>query len=594
MAAVATVDGPVADDHEDAVRHYRNRLTRRRPRFPWAGSTWEPVRIGPTWQTTADGKRWVLPDASLGWDVIAWAATTLRIAGEPFLVTDEQARWLLHWYALDEAGRFVYTSGVLQRLKGWGKDPLGVLICAAELVGPCRFAGWHRGKPVAADNPAAWVDTAAVAQEQTKNTTRLLPGLFTDEARKRYAFHPGKEISYAYGDERMLRALTSAPATLEGARSTFTLENETHHWLANNDGHAMADVIERNAVKSNDGAARFLAITNAPNPSEDSVALRDREAYELAAAGDSLTTGILYDSLEAPPDAPLTAEAAPDVVAAIRGDADWLDTDRVVASILDTRNPPSRSRRFWYNQLVAAEDAWLVPQEWDYLARPDELVADGTPVALFFDGSKTDDATGLVAARLDDGHVITVGLWQRPPGERGAGWIVPRHDVDRVVAETFDRYDVRGFFADPSHALEDETGGRFWDDLVDEWHRRYNADLEVWAQPGKGGHAVNWDMTSPKRAKDFVAAAERFAGEVEAAANLPPDEVTFTHDGDARLRRHVHNARRRPGKYGVGLGKAHRDSSRKVDLAVCAVGARMVRRLILNRQPKRRRTGRVW
>jgi hypothetical protein len=35
------------------------------------------------------------------------------------------------------------------------------------------------------------------------------------------------------------------------------------------------------------------------------------------------------------------------------------------------------------------------------------------------------------------------------------------------------------------------------------------------------------------------------------------------------------NARRRPNKYGVGIGKEHRESRRKIDLAVCAVGARM-------------------
>jgi hypothetical protein len=40
------------------------------------------------------------------------------------------------------------------------------------------------------------------------------------------------------------------------------------------------------------------------------------------------------------------------------------------------------------------------------------------------------------------------------------------------------------------------------------------------------------------------------------------------------------NARRREGRYGVTVGKEHRSSSRKVDLAVCAIGARMLWRLI--------------
>jgi hypothetical protein len=47
-------------------------------------------------------------------------------------------RFILWWYAVDEFGRFVYRKGVLQRMKGWGKDPLLAVICLVELVGPSR------------------------------------------------------------------------------------------------------------------------------------------------------------------------------------------------------------------------------------------------------------------------------------------------------------------------------------------------------------------------------------------------------------------------------------------------------------------------
>ncbi|MFX8215165.1 hypothetical protein ABTL18_20245, partial [Acinetobacter baumannii] len=52
-----------------------------------------------------------------------------------------------------------------------------------------------------------------------------------------------------------------------------------------------------------------------------------------------------------------------------------------------------------------------------------------------------------------------------------------------------------------------------------------------------------------------------------------------------RLRAHVHNARRRPGKYGVGLGKSARGSAKKVDAAVAMVGARLMRKLWLLANP---------
>lgn len=581
---VAEVD-PHAE--HDAVKDWYREALAAPASFPWEGLPWEPVRIGPTW-ATANG-HWVLPERTIGWEMLGWCGTNLQHgAARPWRFTLEQARFLLWWYAIDDTGRFLFRDGVLQRLKGWGKDPIGACIGANELLGPARFAEWYDDEPVATDVPAAWVQTAATALDQTKNTMRLLPGLFTPAAKRRYRIQIGRELVYALNDSRFLQAVTSSPATLEGARATFVLKNETHHWLANNEGHEMAATIERNATKSEGGVARTLAITNAYEPSEESVAQQDREAYEDAEAGESLTTGILYDSLEAPPEAPLSAEAARDVVLSIRGDSVWLDPDRIVQSILDTRNPASRSRRFWYNQVTAAEDAWIVPAEFDACAAPPGYppVLATDPVVAFFDGSKSDDATAIVACRVSDGYVFTVGVWQKPAGERGKGWTAPRATIDLAVATFFDRHTVVGYFGDPSHTRDDETLERYWDDLIDEWHRRYKARLKLWSVPGPAGHAVAYDMVAPSRVEAFTAAAERCAGDIA--------DGSLVHDGDARLRIHAHNARRYPNRYGVSLWKGHRESKRKIDAAVCMVGARMVRRLVLNAQKGRERSGEVW
>lgn len=547
---------------------------------------WDPVRIGPTWQT--DGAHWLLPEHTLGWGMLAWCGRWLQQSrGTPWQFTLEQARFLLWWYAVQPSGRFVYRDGVFQRLKGHGKDPLGACIGLAEMLGPVRVGDWDRGQPIGRDVETAWVQTAAVSLEQTKNTMRLLPGLVTAEARMKFGLQPGKEQAYALGDERFMQAVTSSPSTLEGARSTFVLMNETHHWLENNQGHDMAAVIERNSTKSAGGAARTLRITNAYEPGEDSVAEMDREAWEKAQSGEVVDVGLLYDSLEAPPEAPLSPEAAPSVVEAIRGDSVWLDTESIVKSILDIRNPPSRSRRFWYNQIVAAEDAWADPLQWDAIAAPGQLVLPNEPVVAFFDGSKSDDTTGLVGCRLSDGHVFVLDSWSKPAGERGKGWIVPRGEVDDAVAAMFGAYKVHAFFADPSDTRDDE-GERFWEPFIDDWHQRYGPQLKLWAvQSGDRRHSIAWDMRSPERQRDFTGAAERFLAEMTARR--------FTHDGDLRLRQHVRNARRRPGKYGVGLGKEHRESARKVDLAVCAVGARMLRRLVQNKDTStKQRSGKVW
>ena len=60
------------------------------------------------------------------------------------------------------------------------------------------------------------------------------------------------------------------------------------------------------------------------------------------------------------------------------------------------------------------------------------------------------------------------------------------------------------------------------------------------------------------------------------------EEGTLTHDGDAMLRAHVHNARRRPNQWGVSLGKINRSSNKLVDYAVTMIGARMGRTTVLN------------
>ncbi|WP_249295756.1 terminase [Agrococcus sp. Marseille-Q4369] len=545
---------------------------------------WQPVRIGPTWQWE---NGWVLPEATLGWRFLAWCGMWLRGRKGPWQFTPEQARFLLWYYALDEHGRFRYHSGALQRLKGWGKDPLAATVSAGGMFAPTLFDHWEGDRPIGRDNDRAWVQVIAVSLEQTKNTMKLFPSLFTPEARLRYGIQVGKENVWGLGDTRQIQAVTSSVLAIEGGRPTQIIRNETQNWLESNQGHDMAGAIEGNASKSEvDSPARMLDIFNAYRPGQDSVAQRLREAIEDTwgdpDAEDAdrrpkvVDFGVLYDSLEAPEDAPLTLDAAPEVVRAVRGDAIWLDLDRIKKSISNPLNAPSESRRKWYNQITAAEDAWTEPAEIDPLRDFDVTVERGEEIVLFLDCSKSDDATALVGCRMIDGHVFTLGMWQRPPGKRGDGWIVPREDVDAKIKMAFEQWRPVAFFGDPSHVTDDETTDRFWDPLFEEWHLRYRDQLRVWADgtPGRNGHAVMFDMTARERSKQFANAVAFTLEEIRSAA--------FTWDGDARMRRHLLNARRYPVQGIVSIAKESRESKRKIDLAVGLCGARMVRRLVMS------------
>jgi phage terminase large subunit-like protein len=50
-------------------------------------------------------------------------------------------------------------------------------------------------------------------------------------------------------------------------------------------------------------------------------------------------------------------------------------------------------------------------------------------------------------------------------------------------------------------------------------------------------------------------------------------EKTISHDGDERLASHIANAVLKEDRHGPRIVKEARGSSRKIDLAVCAVGA---------------------
>lgn len=529
----------------------------------------EPVTIGPTWARDEDG-RFILPERTLGWDSIAWAREYLLQpdgvrAGSPWNFTNEQARFVLWWYAIDEAGEFTYRSGMLRRIKGWGKDPLGAVLCAIEFIGPCRFRGWELGprgerRPIVRPVHSAWVQVAATSITQTRNTMVLFPAMFSKRAVSEYRLDVGKEIIYGNGSRSQIQAVTSSPTTLEGARSTFVLPSETQYWYEANNGHDMAAVIRRNVAKM---GARALAISNAHNPGENSAAEQDWDTWQAIASGRSRATGFLYDSLEAPPEIDLADDES--LLAGLtvaRGDSVWVDPAREAEEVRDPRTAPSTSRRFYLNQISAAEDAWVTPQQWDACADREKLVLEGELVTLGFDGSKSDDWSALVGCRVDDGHLFPIQMWN-PDDTDGE---IPLAVVDAAVRRAFTTWDVVGFFSD-YHPFEP---------YVDKWEQELADDLCV---RSTGVHSIAWDMRG--RTRESTQAAEALQEAIF--------ERALTHAGDPGASQHVYNARRRPNQYGVSFGKEHRESERKVDWLAAAMLARKARQDYLVLPPNKQR-----
>jgi phage terminase large subunit-like protein len=193
-------------------------------------------------------------------------------------------------------------------------------------------------------------------------------------------------------------------------------------------------------------------------------------------------------------------------------------------------------------------------------------------VVLFFDGSKSRDATALIGCTVNAGHVFTLGVWEPDPNDDNS--TVDQADVDLTVMQAFENLHVVAFFADV----------REWEQFtLTAWPQQYKDKLKVWAAPqARPPQPIAWDMRG--HSYEFAKATEACLEEIEGGA--------FTHDGNSAVARHMANARRRPYRDAVAIGKESPASPRKIDAAVCVIGARMVRRIVLGsgvKLDKRRR-----
>lgn len=529
---------------------------------------------------------------TLGWGVADFIEGYLLqpdgdLAGEPFRLTDEQLRFLLWFYAVDERGRFIYRRAVLRRAKGWGKSPFLGALCLAELLGPVRFSHFDEetGEAVGERHPMPWVVIAGVSETQTENTMSAIRAMSEDSALvEDFGLDVGMTRILVPGGGK-LHPITASSSTQEGARPSFAVMDETHHWTKGNGGWSLAKVIRRNLAKSRDGSARAIETTNAHEPGAESVAEGSYNAWRAEVEGRTRASGLLYDTREAPLSVDLADEAS--LRAGLRaayGDATWLDEDRLVGEVYDPDTPPEEARRFYLNQIVAAADSWIAPHELDRgeaLGLGKRLLEPGDEVTLGFDGSLTDDSTILLAVRVSDGAPFVLGAWEKPEGPRGEGWSVEKGDVRGVVDYAHATYNVAAYFSDVA----------YWETDVDAWRDEYGETYRVKATTR---HAVAWDMRGHQA--DTVRGVEALHrsltdGEVPLIAHRLPDG----RDGLAILRTHVLNARRRPNRWGVSFGKETRESPKKVDALAAWVLARMARTAVLGAPPSsKKRTGRLY
>lgn len=492
--------------------------------------------------------------ATAGPDVLAWSEATLvqpdgDDAGTPWRWRDSQARFVSWWYALDDAGRYLWRRGQVVLPKGAGKSPLAAALACVELAGPVRFVRWgDDGGPIMRAHPSPEVKLSALSADQATDATLGLAVAMLDNPAAGAAI-PGLDTGLTRCRTRAgkLSSATARAPSKEGLRPTAVVLDEAHLWVQANGGHRLAETLRRGVAKT---GSRSLETTNQWAAGQGSVAEQTSAYAEAVRAGAHAGDGVLTwhpvgrcDDLADP----VQLRAA---LVELYADSPWIDVDRLAAEVMDRGTHPADARRYYLNQAASADDAWIRSDQWHACLDRAHPLTDGDAVTLGFDGSRgrargNADATALVAVRVRDGHVALIGCWQARDGEDS--WQAPEQLIDAAIRDTFKRYRVVGLYADPDG----------WQSRLADWEQAYGRQLKVRASADHPTYF--W----PSRVSAMVRALAAFE---EAVSN-----GDMTHDGSYRLTEHVLNARRIPTpRFGITIGKEYPDSPRKIDCAVAA------------------------
>lgn len=541
---------------------------------------------------------------SLGWLGVWWIENFVRhgrgdAMGMKIRYGDETTLFVVDCYGLDDRGRRLYDSAFFSRPKGCDKSGIAAAIALFEAFGPCRFAGWAEGgetyeflgvvytykpgEPMGkhVNNPV--VRVMATEEGQTGNVYDNIYFNLTDDdaplaALRAYGVDPGK--TRVLRDNRpIILPSTAGSASKDGGLETFAVFDESHLYIVPV-LREMFRVVSRNLRKRKKTAGTwYLETTTMYAPGEESIAEDTYRLADLIIEKRARRARLLFDhrwadveSLE-PIQVPdedrpgrKRAETEKEYLDRLRdafieayGDAiEWNDPDDLIDGLFDTHQTESETRRYFFNALVAATNAWVQVHEWAACGielrrkaareagEPWSFIPPkrGDTITLGFDGGRSSDATVLIACRVSDGYLFPIRIWEVPDGPERKGWQIDRDEVDAVVVATHEKFNVVAFFGDPP----------LWQDYIDKWEREFGEQYVVKASASK---AIEWWT---KRDAPMSEALERIHTAITTKAVI--------HGNHHVLTRHVTNARRWPRRGGVVIGKDKKGSPNKMDAAV--------------------------
>lgn len=442
------------------------------------------------------------------WIVPAWIRRHCVIpdgfdAGLPYIPADWQDWYYLNFYRvrsnapLPDASRpgvgapaFYYRRAQVVMPQKAGKGPMTAAHICVEAVGPALFAGWsqggetyrcidhgcfcgweyeyERGEPMGTPWPTPLIQITAYSAEQTANVYDALRPMIERGPLADLIPKTGEEFIRLPGGGR-IDTVTSSNQSRLGQRVTFVPQDETGIWLVQNKMDKVATT-QRRGVSGMQG--RSAETTNAWDPSENSVAQKTYEAalrvkdifrlHRLAPTNWSFRNKVERRR----------------ILKYVYAGSHWVDLDTIEAELLEIMlTDPAQAERFYGNRIVAGLGQWMDETIWESSEDPFSVleVPAGTPVAVGFDGSESDDWTAIRCETMSGFRFTpTYGDDNLPtywnPSEHNGS--IPRGEVHAAVDAIATKYRIRRLYADPRD-WESEIGDwslKYGEEVVFEWH----------------------------------------------------------------------------------------------------------------------------
>ncbi len=496
---------------------------------------------------------------TLGPLVVDWMHRNLvfgpgDLLGDPLILSGEQQAFIWRFYELMpqghlEAGRRRFKRCALSVAKGLAKTELAAFVAIAELApdAPIRFAGWdENGEPLGRPVTDPMVILCAFSEQQSDELCfGAMRRIIMESARlePQFSVSLGK-IQRRVGNGKAV-SVASSPSARDGARTTFCVQDETHHWTSQRLRKAH-QVLIANLPKRPKSDPWSLEVTTAPEPGLKSVAEETMDFARAIHDGKVRDPRLFYFHRESSDEHDLdTEEGARAAVIEASGEAkSWRDIEGVVAMWADPTTDRRWWERVWCNKLVRSSMQAFDAKLFKELAVLESPVHEGDLITIGFDGAIFIDATALIATHVETGYQWTVGVWEKPFGHEN--WQVPEDEVDDAVDDMFARFSVWRMYADPA----------YWQSWLAKWKSKFG-DTRI----------IEWWTN---RRGPMTRALENYDTAIKTSI--------LTHDGDDRLIQHMGNAfrheimqRDQDGRLQWLIRKERPDSPRKIDCAMAAV-----------------------